>query len=84
MERIGLPKEYINWFWTMYRNLGIKIVVNGYLSNMLEVKRGFMEGHPPSMAAFVISMIPLMNKLESVITGITTQDITSLAWLGQD
>ena len=44
MERIGIPREYINWFWTMYRNLGIKIVVNGYMSDRLQVKRGFMEG----------------------------------------
>jgi hypothetical protein len=34
--------------------------------------RGFMEGHPPSMAAFVVSLIPLMHSLEERLTGIVT------------
>ena len=36
----------------------------------MKVERGFMEGHPPSMAAFVVSMIPLMKNLEEILTGV--------------
>ena len=33
-----------------------------------------MEGHPPSMAVFVVGLIPLLNKLEQKMTGIRTMD----------
>ena len=33
-----------------------------------------MEGHAPSMAAFVIALIPLMTSLEEGMTGIVTPD----------
>ena len=34
-----------------------------------------MEGHPPSMAAFVLQMIPLTNALEEVLTGILVKGV---------
>ena len=58
----------------MYKDLYINIVINKYKSERVYIKRGFMEGHPPSMAAFVVSMIPMMNMLEENLTGITTPD----------
>ena len=33
-----------------------------------------MEGHPSSMAAFVVALIPIMVPLEENITGIDTED----------
>ena len=57
MKRVGIPPEFIKWFWMMYEDLSINIVVNKYRSDKIIVQRGFMEGHPPSMAAFVISLI---------------------------
>jgi hypothetical protein len=74
MKALKIPQEFISWFWMMYERLGIMIVINRYKSEVMKVERGFMEGHPPSMAAFVISMIPLMNNLEEVLTGIVTPD----------
>ena len=40
----------------------------------MKVNRGFMEGHPPSMAAFVVSMIPLMKTMEEILIGIKIKD----------
>ena len=74
MRKFNIPTEFIEWFWTMYRKLGVMVVINRYKSDILQVKRGFMEGHPPSMAAFVVSIIPLMKALELVVSGITTPD----------
>ena len=76
MKRFGIPIGFIDWFWMMYKNLGVMIVINGFKSEIMQVKRGFMEGHPPSMGAFVISMIPLMIALEGTISGIMTPDLT--------
>ena len=45
-----------------------------YKSEKIYVKRGFMEGHPPLMAAFVVALIPMMIALEEVMSGIVTPD----------
>ena len=75
LERMKIPGKCIEWFMMMYKDLYINIVINKYKSERVYIKRGFMEGHPPtSMAAFVVSMIPMMNMLEENLTGITTPD----------
>ena len=74
LQRFNLPNEFLDWLWMMYTDLGIMIVVNKYKSDILKVERGFMEGHPPSMALFVVALTPLMIALENILTGITTND----------
>ena len=37
MKKFNLPCGFIEWFWLMYANLGIKIVVNNYQSNVLKI-----------------------------------------------
>ena len=74
MKHLKIPQDFIDWFWAMYSDLYIIIVINKYKSDKVFIKRGFMEGHPPSMAAFVISMIPMMTAIEEKMTGIVTPD----------
>ena len=57
LERLGVPMEFRNWFWALYKNLAITIVINGAKSGKIFVNRGMMEGHPPSMSCFVTAMI---------------------------
>ena len=63
MKSMRIPEEFITWFWMMYKNLGIVIVIKQCKSEKIKAERGFMEGHPQSMAAFVVSIIPLMNNV---------------------
>ena len=74
MKALGLPQEFVDWFWTMYKDLSVTIVVNSFKSLPIKVERGFMEGSPPSMAAFVLCLAPLMVSLEEVLEGIQTGD----------
>ena len=48
MKHLGVPQPFIDWFWTMYKDLYVIIVLNKYKSDKIYVERGFMEGHPPS------------------------------------
>ena len=75
MKNLNVPEEFINWFWAMYYDLNVMVVINNYKSNKIPVKRGFMEGHCPSMAAFVVSLIPLMIVLEDKLEGIEVTEI---------
>merc|ERR1719317_968716 len=75
LRYMEVPEKFIQWFWTMYHDLHVVIVLNKYKSNKIDVKRGFLEGHCPSMAAFVVSLIPLMSALEEKLTGIEAAGI---------
>ena len=72
--KFGIPESISNWFWAMYKELYIVIVINRCKSEKIRNERGFLEGHPPSMLAFVISLIPMMLSLEEVMSGIVTRD----------
>ena len=74
MNQLGIPESISNWFWAMYKELYIVIVINRCKSEKIRNERGFMEGHPPSMVGFVISLIPMMLVLEEVMSGIVTRD----------
>ena len=73
MKKMGIPEDFIDWFWTMYTDLTVEIRVNQGRSEIIKVERRFTEGHPPSMAFFVIQLIPLIVSLEEVITGIKVE-----------
>ena len=74
MKQMNIPDDFTAWLWAMYENLSITIVVNKWMSDKIPVKRGFMEGHSPSMAAFVMAVAPLGHALEAVLEGVETQD----------
>ena len=75
IRRVGLLEFFLEWFWKMYEDLGVVIVVKGCKSDQINVKRGFMEGHPASIAAFVVSLIPFMVKLDQNVTGLEVDGI---------
>ena len=74
MKAMDFPQPFVDWFWTMYKDLHVTIVVNRYKSQPIKVERGFMEGSPSSMAAFVLCLAPLMVAMEEILGGIQTND----------
>ena len=48
MNRLRVPKVFVDWFWMMYSDLSIHIVINRCKSEGIINGRGFLEGHPPS------------------------------------
>ena len=74
LEKLAVPKPFVDCFWIMYKDLYVIIALNKYKSEKIYVNRGFMEGHPPSMAAFVVSLVPMMLAIEEKMTGIVTMN----------
>ena len=70
LDYLEVPVQFRKWFWSMYEGLAIIIVVNGAKSGKIHIRRGFMEGHPPSMPGFVAAIIPLLIVLEKNMEGI--------------
>lgn len=57
LDYLEVPILFRKWFWSMYEGLAIIIVVNGAKSGRIHIRRGLMEGHPPSMPGFVAAII---------------------------
>ena len=74
MKKIGFPPDFVDWFWNLYNNLNIIINMNGIRSAEISNGRGFLEGHPPSMLAYVISTIPFIRAHESKFVGIKVEN----------
>ena len=74
MTSLGFPRQFMEWFWNMVRNIGIVICVNRCRSSVILNKRGFMEGFPPSMACWVLSSMALITALERNLLGIKLPD----------
>ena len=70
LEKLDIPMEFRSWFWALYKDLTITIVINGAKSGEIFIRRGFMEGHPPSMPSFVTAIIPLIIVLKKCLLGI--------------
>ena len=74
MKKIGFPQGFVDWFWNMFKNIGIKISINRYGSSVIKNERGFLEGCPPSMAAWVVSSMALIIAIEKKVKGIQLKD----------
>ena len=74
MRKFKIPESFILWLKGMYADLGIAIVINGWLSDKILNLRGVMEGHSPSMQIYCMATAPLIWALESKLKGITTWD----------
>ena len=74
MKKIGFPKVFIEWYWNMFRNIGILISFNKCKSSVIQNTRGFLEGSPPSMLTWVLASMPLIIAIENRIQGITLRD----------
>ena len=42
MKQLGLPESIINWFWAMYKELYIVVVINRCTSAIIKNERGFL------------------------------------------
>ena len=73
MKQLNFPEKFRQWFWIMYKELKVIVKVNRGKSEETSVERGLMGGHPPSMAAFVLVLIPLMIILERILQGIEVE-----------
>ena len=74
MKQLGFPKSFIDWFWNMFKTVGIMISINNWKSSVIRNSRGFLEGSPPSMCGWVIASMALIIAIERNISGVTLRD----------
>ena len=69
MEKIGLPKKFIDLIKLIDIGATARVVINGAISKEFLLKRGSRQGDPLSMGKFMIAINPLicaLNKNENI------------------
>ena len=64
MKRMGFPEFILKWVLTLHTNLQSVCMINGYLTQPFDIKRGVRQGCPMSMLFFVIFQEPLYRAIE--------------------
>ena len=70
-DKMEIPDQFKRWFWMFYKNLKLKVIVNGHESEDIPVKRGVCEGSPQSMPAFAAIVGPVLERLDKEMEGIS-------------
>ena len=48
LEQLGFGPSFIQWVYTLYTGANMRIILNGYLSSRIDLKRGVRQGDPLS------------------------------------
>ncbi len=64
LSHLGITGDFLEITKTIYYNITSQILVNGKLTDKIEIKRGVRQGCPYSMLLFVLSSVPLINMIK--------------------
>ena len=56
LAHLGFDRDFIYWIRTLYAGANMKIIINGYLTSQIPLKRGVCQGDPLSPLLYVLSV----------------------------
>ena len=65
LEKYGFGPNFRKYFRIIYNDLSAKIMVNGYLSEKINIERGVKQGDALSCAIFILCIDPLIRNINS-------------------
>jgi len=72
LKEYGFGERFIGYFNTLYKDLQVRILVNGFFSEVVKIERGVKQGDALSCSLFILCMDPLIrninknNKIEGI------------------
>ena len=71
LAHFGFGSDFISWIKTLYTGANLKIIINGYLTEQIEIKRGVRQGDPLSPLLYVLCVEVLASQIRAspFITG---------------
>jgi len=63
LEAYGFGPMYLKTFRTLYKEITARILVNGFFSDSIKIKRGVKQGDALSCALFIICIDPLLRNI---------------------
>ncbi|CAI5963878.1 unnamed protein product [Closterium sp. NIES-65] len=70
MNELGVPEKFICWTKGLHAGAGTKIIVNGWLSERVEMNRGVRQGCPLAPYLFLCALEPLCRATQREMLGI--------------
>ena len=71
LSHLGFGSCFIKWVSTLYKGANVKIILNGYLTEQIEINRGVRQGDPLSPLLYVlcVEVLASLIRSSSFITG---------------
>ena len=63
LKAYGFGDKFIKYFNTLYNGLSVKVLVNGFFSEKINIERGVKQGDALSCSLFILCMDPLIRNL---------------------
>jgi Reverse transcriptase (RNA-dependent DNA polymerase) len=70
LEQYGFPNQFIAIVKNLYMNATSQVLVNGFLSKEISIKKSVRQGCPLSMVLFVLYIEPLLKAIDNEIEGV--------------
>ena len=67
LEAYGVGEKFISYFNVLYKDLTVKILVNGYFSESISIERGVKQGDALSCSLFILCIDPLIRNINANI-----------------
>jgi len=77
LTKFGYPPQFVDLMKNLYKNAKSLILVNGFLTNQIPIKRSVRQGCPLSMVLFVLYIEPLLLMIDETIRGVQIGQITT-------
>lgn len=71
LQQIGLEARVVSVICNMITGITAPITINGQLTKPIRIDRGVPQGSPLSMSLFVLSLEPLLRRLNEDLSGLT-------------
>jgi hypothetical protein len=65
LRAYGFGDGFVNIFKTLYKDIKARILINGFQSESIDIKRGVKQGDALSCAIFIICIDPLLRNLNN-------------------
>ena len=65
LEHLDFGPSFVKWVHTLYTGANMRIILNGYLSGKIELKRGVRQGDPLSPLLYVLCVEVLASQIRS-------------------
>ena len=65
LEHYGFGHKFRKYFQILYKDIKARVLVNGYLSELINIERGVKQGDALSCAIFIICIDPLIRNINN-------------------
>jgi len=65
LKAYGFGEKFIGYFNTLYKDLEVRIMVNGFFSDKINIRRGVKQGDALSCSLFILCIDPLIRNINN-------------------